>query len=886
MNTAPKKATTTLTLGRYAPDAKALVVGAQALADSRGHLEVLPLHLLANCIEQVPGVTEVLRAAGADVIELQASVSRALLSLARGNEPAYLAQSLLDLLARAERETASSGTERVEVEPILNALSQEIRGAAGELLGAHGIGPGSLRPHLAVLRSRGSRDKGAEPKPATVAVPESARDLVDAARRGVLDPILGNQTQLRRLLTILERRAKCHPLLVGEPGVGKGALVAGLAHRIAQGDVPASLVDLRVLEIELGTLTAGIRLRSELDDRLRGLVESLGRQAAQVLLVVRGLDQWMGNNTAGTSLGDLFRQAARRHSVRWLGTTTPEGRRKIASREPELERWFTVLEVEEPSVPEAIEILRAVAQRYESHHRVTIEEGAIGTAVRLAKRYLQDRFLPESAMDLLDESAAARRVETEGLTPEQDAQVARFEATRLQLRSLEAATDPESLAVRQRLAEEAEALRPDVERVRERRESFRGRIAALRALRTELALAEAERDAAASRGDSGRAAEVERQIVESLRERIAKAEAGADPAEAEGSIPVLRAEHVAATLACWTGIPVNKMMEGEADKLLRMEERLAQRVKGQDQALGAVARAVRRGRVGLRDGRRPIGSFLFLGPSGVGKTELAKALAQFLFDDEQALTRLDMSEFMERHMAARLVGAPFGYADSEQGGFLTEAVRRRPYSVLLFDEVEKAHSDVFDLLLQVLDDGRLTDGRGRLADFSNTVVILTSNIGSQRILDTPLPAFETDQGREQLRDGLLEELRRFFRPELLNRIDETVVFSPLSRAVLGQIAELELKSLTARVAERGLRLEVTPGLLDQLVTEAYEPALGARPLRRTISKKLQDPLAEMLLKGPSGGSRTVRASLDDRGGIVWSTGGDPPATTDSEQPMG
>jgi ATP-dependent Clp protease ATP-binding subunit ClpB len=500
-------------------------------------------------------------------------------------------------------------------------------------------------------------------------------------------------------------------------------------------------------------------------------------------------------------------------SLRLLGTTTPEGLRRLQEKEPTLVRSLTILSVEEPSIDGSTEILRGIAGRYEEHHRVRIAEGAIRAAVVLAKRYAQDRFLPDSAIDLLDESAATLRVEVDGAPAALDEATERLESLRTQIASLEGTDDAVSVETRQRLEQEASSVEVKAEEIRKQVQRHRT-------------------DATAS---------------------------GATPAEGA----VLDAEHVARTLAVWTGIPVAKMLEGEAEKLLRMELRLERRVVGQSEAVRALARAVRRGRVGLRDPRRPIGSFLFLGPSGVGKTELAKALAEFLFDDEAALTRLDMSEFMERHMAQRLLGAPPGYADSEQGGFLTEAVRRRPYSVLLFDEVEKAHQDVFNLLLQVLDDGRLTDGRGRLADFTNTVVIMTSNIGSDRILEADPKLFEHEEGREALRDVLTDQLGRFFRPEFLNRVDDVIVFRPLSRGDLRAIVDIQLDYVRRLLEPRGVKLDVEDGAKDALVDMAYQPALGARPLRLAIVHHVQDPLAEALLKGGFGTGVTIRVSFKD-----------------------
>jgi ATP-dependent Clp protease ATP-binding subunit ClpB len=856
----PSQETTTLRLERYSRPAKSLVAGAQALADERKHAEVQPLHLLVSMLERSPGAVEVLRKAGAGVVELKAASERALAELPRSNEPAYLSPAMLDLLERAQREAERDRTEALELEHLLNALSQEIRGAAGELLSAYGIAPGSLRQHMAVLRQAAA---AVEPASAGGAGERFTRDLVSESRQRLQDPVIGRALELRRLLTILERRHKSHPLLVGEPGVGKGAIIRGLSQRLASGDVPTSLAGMRLLELDAGALVAGARLRGEIEERVRLLVKQLCEDGGDTLLVTRSLEQLFGQGPSGSAVGELLKPALLRGELRLLATTTPEGLKRIEERDAPMLRLLTVLPIEEPSLERATEVVRGLAGRFEKHHEVEITEGAIVAATRLAKRYVQDRFLPDSAIDLLDEAAAARRVETDGVPVEVDELLARRDALKAQLASLAGAEDAASVAARQRMQTELDALEPRVDESRRELESRRGVVAAVRTLHQELTRARAERDQAHAEQRFAKLGELEHVTIPDLERRLQAAEATARSAGVTEGERTLDEEGVAKTLAQWTGIPVARMLEGEAEKLLRMEERLAQRVVGQHDAVNAISRAVRRGRVGLRDPGRPIGSFLFLGPSGVGKTELAKALAAFLFDDEQALTRLDMSEFMERHMAQRLIGAPPGYADSEQGGFLTESVRRRPYSVLLFDEVEKAHQDVFNLLLQVLDDGRLTDGRGRTADFSNTVVIMTSNTGSDRILETDARLFESEEGREALREVLLDRLHQFFRPEFLNRIDDVVVFRPLTREVLRQIVDIQLTKLDKLLADRSVRLEVSEEAKLHLVELGYEPALGARPLRRAILRHIQDPLAETLLAGGYEGAGVVRVTLED-----------------------
>ena len=803
----PEIPESTLKLDRYAPRAKSLVAGAQALADERKHVEVEPIHLLARALDRHPGVAEVFRRAGADPAEVSRQAEAALQRLPKSRaDVAYLSPALLDLLERAEREADRDRASAVGVEHLLNALAQEIRGAAGEVLSAFALGPGAFRPHLSALQGF---ERNAPVPTSGNAKQRYTQDLVEAARKGELDPVIGLDAIVRRLMQILERRQKSHPLLVGEPGIGKFAAIRGLAQRIAQGDVPSNLASVRLYALDTGSLAAGARLRGELEERLKELIATLTREGSEIepVLVIEQLDLLFGQGAIGAAVGDVLRPLLSRGEIRIIGTTTPEGLRKIQERDPHLCHKLTMVRMEAPSVEQSIEILRGIASRYEKHHGVDIDEKAIRAAVTLAKRYVSERALPDSAIDLLDETAARKRIEADGLPADVDLACRRLESLEAQLASLTGDQDRASQTVRNRLSAEIDALRPKV-------------------------------------------AELRRELA--ARKNGASAGVTATVTDAD----------VAETLASWTGIPVSKMMEGEAEKLLKMEERLAERVIGQDEGVRALARAVRRGRVGLRDPGKPIGSFLFLGPSGVGKTELAKALAELLFDDEGALTRLDMSEFMERHMAQRLVGAPPGYVDSEQGGFLTEAVRRRPYSVLLFDEVEKAHADVFNLLLQVLDDGRLTDGRGNVADFSNTVVIMTSNIGSQRILEADPKLFESAEGREALRDVLMTELSAFFRPELLNRIDDTIVFRPLGREDLRKIVEIQLRRLNRMLEERNLYLSLTDAAKEKLVDLGYEPAFGARPLKRAILKTLQDPLAEEILAGGYRSGDTIEVDAE------------------------
>ncbi len=862
----------TIHLERYAPDAKALVAGAQSLADERKHVQVEPIHLLARALDRDRGVAEVFKKAGADPADVVAEAESQLSKLAKaGAGLAYLSSAMLGLLARAEKDAEKDSSKGpVGVEHLLNALSQEIRGPAAVVLQAFTLGPGSLRAHMAALKSvpRDNPAQAAGGGGSSVtsgdAMSRYVNDLTARARDKGFDPVIGRDTEVRRLLQILERRQKNHPLLVGEPGTGKTAIVGALAMRIAAGDVPQNLATLSILELEVGQLVAGARLRGEIEDRLKQVISTI--KSSDTLLYISSLESLLGTGGAGSGVGDLLKPMLARGDIRLLASTTPEGIRKLSDKDPNLLRRFTVLTIEPPTPERAIEILRGIATRYEAHHKVQIGDPACVAAVRLAKRYVQDRALPDSAIDLLDEACARKRVEIDGLPAHMDDAIRRVASLKAQLSGLEDDIDAMSLKTKERLNKEIAELEPTVIEMRSKLDSRRGALAAQAAIKEEMQKLQTQLEAARKEQNFAKLGELEHVQIPDVRRRLDAADGAVEKAGLkEGVSRIVTEEAVAQVLGDWTGIPVSRMLEAESEKLLKMEDRLSARVVGQMEAVRSVSKAVRRGRVGLRDPGKPIGSFLYLGPSGVGKTELAKALAEFLFDDEQSMTRIDMSEFMEKHMAQRLVGAPPGYVDSEEGGFLTEAVRRRPYSVLLFDEVEKAHVDVFNLLLQVLDDGRLTDGRGRTADFSNTVVIMTSNIGSQRILETDPKLFESEDGRDALRDVLREELKNFLRPEFLNRIDDVIIFRPLSKSDLRGIVDIQLRRLEKLVADRELKLELTEAAKLRLVDIGYEPAFGARPLKRAILKAVQDPLAEELLSGGYPNGSTVRVDVEGEG---------------------
>ncbi len=680
--------TQTLELDKYVPDARALIFAAQQLADERQHAEVEPIHLLHRAVDRDRAIAEVFRKAGADPADVLAEADSALRRMPKtGKGEAYIAKSFLDLLSEAEREAERDKAQQVSLEHVLTALTRQIRGAAGAVLQAMRVEPGSLKPHYGLLKTtpRDGQPMVSGAPSGGVSWPDllarATVDLVEQAKKGQLDPVIGRDVEVRRVLQILERRAKNHPLLVGEPGVGKTAIVRALAQRMAAGDVPRNLVGSKILSLDLGGVIAGAKLRGEIEERLRVVLQGLRPQEGQKgesILYIEDFAALFGQASAGAGVGELLKPALVRGDLRIMASCSTEGLRRVQDKDPGVLRRLTVVEIDAPDVEKAKQILRGVAIRYEKHHDVNIGEGAISAAVVLAKRYVQDRALPDSAFDLLDEACARKRVELDSVPAEVDDSIRRLDSLKAQLEALKGDDDRLSVSTRKRLEAELAELEPRVVQLKAKLESRRGALAAAEALHGELRQKESDLAEAKKKADYARLGELEHVTIPDVRRRLGAAE-DAVAREGGGASNAVGEEDVAKILEDWTGIPQQKMLEAEADKLLKMEERLAMRVVGQEEATRAVAKAVRRGRIGLRDPGKPIGSFLFLGPSGVGKTELAKALAEFLFDDEQAMTRLDMSEFMEKHMAQRLLGAPPGYVDSEEGGFLTEAVRRRPY---------------------------------------------------------------------------------------------------------------------------------------------------------------------------------------------------------------
>lgn len=804
--------TLTLRLEVYTVHARQVVQAAQLLAEERGHAEVEPIHLLHR-LADYESVQEAFRRASVDPADVMVETEAQIRRIPKFPDAvAYLSSRFLDVLSRAEGEAAREGGAQIDIEHLTVSVAQETTGSAYAVFRSVGLSAPILRamfraestaearPTASALAGSAAPARPSANRPAvnaSNALSQYGRDLTKLAAEGHFDPAVGRDEELRRIIQVLARRRDNNPLLVGEAGIGKTTIVEALAMRIARGDVPAMLAGKRIVSLETGVLVAGAKLRGELEERVRTLLDALRDSGGEVILFLHDLGAIFGER-APSGVADLLVPALSRGEVRAIAVATPEEARKIEAEDSQILRRFVSISVEPPTAAESVAMLRGLAPRLESAHGVRISDRALVSAVHLAKRYVPSAQLPRAAVDLVDEAAALVRVQMESASSERDAVNRRIETLKVQLESLADDLDDDSRAA---------------------------------------------------------AAKLEGEL------RAAEATFGAD-APSRRSDSVVHADDVAAVVHAWTGVPVTKMLESEAQKLLTMEARLGERVIGQTAAVEAVSRAVRRGRAGLRDPKRPIGSFLFLGPTGVGKTELAKAVAEFLFDDEAALARLDMSEFMEKHSVARLIGAPPGYVDSQEGGFLTEAVRRKPYSVVLFDEVEKGHPDVFNILLQVLDDGRLSDSRGRMAHFADTVIIMTSNIGGRAITD-----HEGDE--EELRGLIQEELKKFFRPEFLNRIDDVVIFGRLSKETLRGIVDVQLKQLDRLLGERRIHIEVTGAAKDHLTDLGYDPAFGARPLKRVILKNLQDPLAEEVLSGGYAPGDSVLVDVAD-GRFVFS----------------
>jgi len=822
---------------------------AQNLAGSRGHAEIQPAHLLRALLGQPEGSTvPVLQKLGLRIDALQADVEKLLTTLPKvsGGAQAQLGRATSRVLEAAVAEATAMKDEYVSTEHLLLAIANDKQDPAGKLLRDAGAGREALFKALASVRG-GARVTDPDPESKYQSLAKFGRDLTEAARQGKIDPVVGRDEEIRRVVQVLSRRTKNNPVLIGEPGVGKTAIAEGLAQRIVAGDVPETLKDRRLIALDIGAMIAGAKYRGEFEDRLKAVLREVSEAQGQVIVFIDELHTIVGAGAAegAADAANMLKPALARGELRCIGATTLDEYRKHIEKDAALERRFQPVLVGEPSVEDTISILRGLKERYEVHHGVRIQDAALVAAATLSNRYITGRFLPDKAIDLVDEAASRVRVQIDSMPEELDQLERKRTQLEIEREALKKESDDASARRLERVNREIAELRDQCGSMKARWENEKSAIARTRELKEKREELNAELKRAERGGQLERAAEIRYGELVQLEKELSEQQARLAEVQTSGSLLTeeVTSEEIAEIVSKWTGIPVSKMLEGEQAKLLGMEAKLRERVVGQDEALGAVSAAVRRARAGLQDPNRPIGSFIFLGPTGVGKTETARALAEFLFDDEHAMTRIDMSEYMEKHSVSRLIGAPPGYVGYDEGGQLTEAVRRRPYCVVLFDEIEKAHPDVFGALLQILDDGRLTDGQGRTVDFKNAVLILTSNVGSQYIIE--LGASD----RAEMERRVLEALRAQFKPEFLNRVDETIIFHQLERKDLTRIVEIQLVRVQKLLEERRIELEVTDEAKTLLADKGYDPHYGARPLKRVIQRLLQDPLAMKILEG-------------------------------------
>ncbi len=836
---------------------------AQSLAESLRHSQLEPEHLLAALMQSEEGiVTPLLRKLGVATESLAEELQKHFPSLPRVEGGKLSLSPRLDgVFRQAQAEADQFKDEYISTEHLLLALAAD-DGFAGRLLRGRGVNRAEILKVLVSIRgSQRVTDQNAEDK--YQALKRYARDLTDLARRSKLDPVIGRDDEIRRVMQVLSRRTKNNPVLIGEPGVGKTAIVEGLAQRIVAGGVPETLKKKQMVALDLGAMLAGAKYRGEFEDRLKAVLREIEDSAGSIILFIDELHTLVGAGAAEGAIdaSNMLKPALARGELRCIGATTLNEYKKYIEKDAALERRFQPIYVGEPSVEDTIAILRGLKEKYEVHHGVRITDSALVAAATLSNRYIADRFLPDKAVDLVDEAASRLRIEIDSMPGEIDEVERRITQLEIERQALAKEKDKAARERLENLNVELTGLREQSDRMKLQWHQEREIIGSIRALKERIEQVRAEGQKAERIGDLGKAAELRYGTLVQLEKE--QNELNARLARLQADRKFLKEEvdeeDIAEVVAKWTGIPVSKMLEGEIQKLVHMEDRLRARVLGQDAALTAVANAIRRARAGLQDARKPTGSFIFLGPTGVGKTELARALAEFLFDDERAMVRIDMSEYMEKHSVARLIGAPPGYVGYEEGGYLTEAVRRRPYAAILFDEIEKAHPDVFNVLLQILDDGRLTDGKGRTVDFTNAVIIMTSNIGSQWIS-------EASGDLESVIPRVMESLRQTFRPEFLNRIDDVIVFRRLTPELIRGIVQLQIAALDKILAQKELKLEVSPDVISFLAREGYDRVYGARPLKRLIQKKIQDRLAMMLLDGTIRPGTTVHIELDSKSG--------------------
>jgi ATP-dependent Clp protease ATP-binding subunit ClpB len=833
----------------YTDKAQKTLQAAQALALRSNHQKFTPEHLFAALLEDDAQTIQLLIAAGGKADQIQADAAAVLKKIpvveGTGAGQLYLTPELARVLEAAEKAAKQAKDEFVTTERLVQALSLE-KSAVEEIIRKNGVTPQKLNAAINDMR-KGRTASSANAEEQYAALEKYTKDLTEVAKEGKLDPVIGRDEEIRRAMQVLSRRTKNNPVLIGEPGVGKTAIIEGLAQRIVAGDVPENLKDKKLLSLDLGALVAGAKFRGEFEERLKGVLAELTSLEGDVILFIDELHTLVGAGAAEGSMdaSNLLKPALARGELHCVGATTLNEYRKYIEKDAALARRFQSVFVSEPSVEDTISILRGLKEKYEVHHGVRISDAALVASATLSNRYISDRFLPDKAIDLMDEAASRLRMAVDSKPEALDEMDRKLIQMKIEREALKKESDDASKERLLKLEESIAELQKESDALTAKWQSEKARLAGSSQLKEQLDAARIELEQAQRRGDLGRAGELSYGIIPQLEKQIAQADDAADSDDANDLVKeVVTDEEIAEIVSRWTGVPVDKMLEGEREKLLAMEEAIGARVIGQEAAVAAVSDAVRRARAGLKDPARPIGSFLFLGPTGVGKTELTKALAGFLFDDDTAILRVDMSEFMEKHAVARLLGAPPGYVGYEEGGVLTEAVRRRPYQVILFDEVEKAHPDVFNVLLQVLDDGRLTDGQGRTVDFRNTLIVLTSNLGSQHIADLPDGAKV-----EEAREGVMDVVRSAFRPEFLNRLDEILLFNRLSREHMSGIVAIQIKRLEKLLGDRRITMELDEAATEWLADQGYDPVYGARPLKRVIQKKLQDALATKLLAG-------------------------------------
>lgn len=842
---------------------------AQKKAELLHHQGIDNEHLLYSLVMQKDGIVRpILDKLGANSGAILADLEKELKSIptVHGAAQVYITPRMKQTLDTAFIEAERLKDEYVSTEHLLIGIADTGNGAAGRILQTQGVTKDRVYSVLKDIRGT-QRITDQAPEEKYQALQKYCRDLTEEARKGKLDPVIGRDEEVRRVMQVLSRRTKNNPVIIGEPGVGKTAIVEGLAQRIVSGDVPETLKNKKVLSLDLGAMLAGAKYRGEFEDRLKAVLKEIDEASGSIILFIDELHTIVGAGSAQGAIdaSNMLKPALARGELRCIGATTLDEYRKYVEKDAALERRFQPVYVGEPSVEETIAILRGLKEKYELHHGVRVKDSALIAAATLSHRYITDRFLPDKAIDLIDEAASRLRMEIDSVPTEIDEIERRIIQIQIEIEAMKKEKDPASLERKRKLEEDLKELQRDANEKRKHWEKEKALIMGIGEIKEKIDHAKTEADELERKGDFGRVAEIRYGLVISLEKELQKK--NEQLVELQKGRKMLKEEvdeeDIAKVVSKWTGIPVSKMLEGDMEKLVNMEGRLHQRVISQDEAIEAVANTIRRARAGLQDPNKPLGSFLFLGPTGVGKTELAKALAEFLFDDEQAIVRIDMSEFMEKHSVSRLIGAPPGYVGYEEGGYLTEAVRRRPYSIILMDEVEKAHPEVFNVLLQILDDGRLTDGQGRTVDFKNTVIIMTSNLGSQWITDLG------GKDYEEMKKRVMEAVKAHFKPEFLNRIDELIIFRSLSVEDIKKIADLQLSYLVKRVGERNVEISFTDKVKEMVSKEGYDAVYGARPLKRLIQKKIQDPLALLILKGEVIDGDKLKVSIDAKGNVTF-----------------